>query len=247
MAEWYEASFGSDYMVVYRHRDWKQAGQEISQMANWLALPAEAAVLDIGCGTGRHALALADCGYAMTGLDLSPVLLEQARLRDAERRVNWVLGDMRRLPFADASFQAAVNLFTSFGYFSQEQDNVAVLREVARVLIPRGAFLVDFLNPEAVKRELVPFSKRIDEETGWTIEERRTIEARWVKKEIAIMEPGQPQRHYTECVRLYSLAWFREQLEAAGLELEQVYGDYEGSSYDEQQSPRMIMAGRARA
>ena len=58
MKPWYEQSFGSDYMLVYKHRDWENANKEASKMIAWLELTEGAHVLDIGCGMGRHALAL---------------------------------------------------------------------------------------------------------------------------------------------------------------------------------------------
>ncbi|WP_308638710.1 class I SAM-dependent methyltransferase [Paenibacillus silvisoli] len=248
MANWYERSFGADYMIVYRHRNWEQAAREVETMAGWLELPQGAAVLDIGCGMGRHALALALLGYEVTGIDLSDALLQKAREHNSESRIrSLVQGDMRELPFADGSFDATVNLFTSFGYFEDEADNQRVLNEIRRVLKPQGAFLIDFMNPVYVKEHLVPHSERIDAETGNYISERRTAVDGWVVKQIEISERDRPEsgRRYEERVRLFPLSWFEQALAAAGLQLERCYGDYEGRSYDERQSPRMILKGRA--
>lgn len=244
MPEWYEKSFGSDYMVVYRHRDRENAEREVRNMAGWLALPPGAEVLDVGCGMGRHALSLADLGYRVTGLDLSETLLAEARAKDEGGRVEWVRGDMRRLPFADGRFDVTVNLFTSFGYFTDERDNCAVLRELRRVLRPAGQFLIDYLNPVFVERNLVPHSERVDPETGWTIEERRRIEDGFVIKTITIRtEDG--ERHYEERVRLLGRDWFERALAEAGLELRKIYGGYDGQPYEQATSPRLILIGRA--
>ncbi|RAU90976.1 bifunctional 2-polyprenyl-6-hydroxyphenol methylase/3-demethylubiquinol 3-O-methyltransferase UbiG, partial [Paenibacillus sp. YN15] len=122
MAAWYEESFGEDYLLVYKHRDLHGAQVEVKRMANWLRLPAGSRILDLCCGMGRHSVALADEGYRVTGLDLSKVLLAEARKLDNSGRITWVEGDMRRLPL-DGPFDAVVNLFTSFGYFEEEQEN----------------------------------------------------------------------------------------------------------------------------
>ncbi|WP_028611872.1 class I SAM-dependent methyltransferase [Paenibacillus harenae] len=246
MKPWYEQSFGNDYMLVYKHRNCMQAGNEVRQMVDWLQLPKGAEVLDIGCGTGRHSLALSSLGYSATGIDLSPALLDEARGNDESGAVNWIEGDMRELPFEAGSFDATVNLFTSFGYFSIEDENVKVLRDIRRVLRTGGSFLIDFLNPVYVEQHLVPWSERVDSETGLHIEEVRSIRDGWVQKEITVYEPNAQPRQYLERVRLYGLDWFTRHLTDCALELERLYGHYDESEYDAVYSPRMIMAGRAK-
>ncbi|OBZ12386.1 MULTISPECIES: class I SAM-dependent methyltransferase [Bacillales] len=248
MKPWYEQSFGSDYMLVYKHRNYEDANKEVRKMIAWLKLKEGANVLDIGCGMGRHALALADFGYTVTGMDLSPILLEEADRHDGSGLVKWVQGDMRELPFEEGCFDATVNLFTSFGYFTAEEDNVSVIRHIRRVLRTGGSFLIDFLNPTYVEQTLVPYSERRDEECGVLIEEVRSIRDGWVQKEITVSssQSNDEPRQYLERVRLYDLGWFDKHLAACGLDMEQLYGNYNGSAYDSATSPRMIMAGRAK-
>ena len=247
MKPWYEQSFGRDYMVVYRHRNWEIAAKEVRKMAQWLHLPPNAAVLDIGCGMGRHSMALSDTGFEVTGVDLSDTLLDVARQHDHSGKVQWRHGDMRKLPFADASFDATVNLFTSFGYFTLEEDNIQVVQQIRRVLKEGGTFLIDFLNPAYVEQTLEPRTERSDEETGIVIIEERSIKDGWVQKEITLNDPTEPgkPRQYLERVRLYPLQWFEKRLAENGLRLEALYGGYDGDPYDEQNSPRMILMGKA--
>ncbi|CAM4360376.1 class I SAM-dependent methyltransferase [Paenibacillus tarimensis] len=243
MGEWFEHSFGEDYMVVYKHRDWDNAYREVCNMVGYLGLAQGAEVLDVGCGMGRHALALHDLGFRVTGMDLSEQLLAEARARDTEGSVRWERGDMRCLPFADGQFDGTVNFFTSFGYFEDEADNRTVIRELRRVLKPGGRFLIDFLNPVYVQANLVPHSERTDGDTGWIIREDRRIESGAVIKDIRIILPDGRERVYTERVRLYQLDWFNRELAAAGLQLERVYGNYDGTDYDSRESQRLIMTG----
>lgn len=237
---WYEQSFGEDYLIVYKHRDMSGAQAEVRNMIGWLDLPAGAAVFDLCCGMGRHSLALADSGYAVTGMDLSDVLLREARRLDKEGRVAWIKGDMRHIPPL-GPFDAVVNLFTSFGYFESDAENSAVLKGIAGLLAPGGKFIVDYLNPDSVVRKLVP--KSVRQEGKLTITEHRSIEDGFVRKRIAIAEPGQPERHYKEQVKLYGLDDFRRMTEECGLAIARVYGNYEGDVYDRERSPRMIMVG----
>lgn len=240
MAAWYEASFGKDYLIVYKHRDLQGASAEVRRMAEWLQLPSGSRVFDLCCGMGRHSLALADAGYEVTGMDLSRVLLEEARRHDRESRVTWLEGDMRSIP-AEGPFDAVVNLFTSFGYFEDDRENAGVLKEIARILKPGGKYIVDYLNSEYVQRQLVPHSER--QEGSLHIDERRSVEDGFVRKRIVITEPGNPERTYLEQVKLYGLEDFRWMLEEAGLAVDHVYGYSDGSPYSESDSQRLILVG----
>lgn len=249
MSEWYERSFGEDYLLVYKHRDVQGAKREVHQMISWLGLPEGAKVLDLCCGMGRHSMELYEVGYQVTGIDLSGVLLREARNNDTDNKVNWVQSDMRNLPF-DGGYDAVVNLFTSFGYFEQDEEHIQVLKEIRRMLKPNGQFIIDFLNPQYTKTHLVPHSERVDE--GQRIIENRVIENGYVKKYITITDEQikgsledsvQQPRHYLERIRLYSKDEFVLMMHEAGLKIDQIYGDYNEEAYDCMHSPRMIMIG----
>ncbi|QJC52980.1 class I SAM-dependent methyltransferase [Paenibacillus albicereus] len=245
MSEWFVRSFGEDYKIVYRHRDWEQAEHEVGRLAARLGLAAGARIADIGCGMGRHSLALSRLGYEVSGLDLSSALLQEARSQPGSEAVRWYEGDMRRMPFADAAFDAAVNLFTSFGYFEEDREHLQVLRELRRILKPGGRFVIDFLNAEQVRRSLLPESSRVDEETGTVIVENRFIEHGRVVKKIELTDAdGGEARRYTESVRLLGEPWFRSALAEAGLALETVNGGYEGEPYEPERSRRLVLFGR---
>lgn len=241
MSEWYEESFGEDYLIVYRHRDFGGAQQEVKQMIDWLGLHPGAKVLDLCCGMGRHSLALRREGYEVTGVDLSEVLLREARKQPGAEEVTWVRSDMRQLPL-EGGFDAVVNLFTSFGYFERDEEQLKVLREIWRMLKPGGQFIIDYLNPAHVVRHLVPHSTREDRDC--LIDERRRIEDGYVKKDIRLTsKTGGEPRLYHERVKLYPLEQFRRMIEAAGLLLTAVHGSYKEDAYDPEESPRMIFTG----
>ena len=241
MSEWYKKSFGEDYLIVYKHRDFGGARREVEQMIGWLNLPPGAKVLDLCCGMGRHSLALSEAGYAVTGVDLSEPLLEEARAQEGAEHVIWLCADMRALPLV-GGFDAVVNLFTSFGYFEEDAEQVKVLLEIRRILKPGGKFIIDFLNPSYVIRNLITHSRREDE--GNLIDEKRRIEDGYVKKDITLTwkADGTP-RHYHEQVKLYPLEKFQDMITEAGLQFEAVNGSYEEGAYDAKCSKRMIIRG----
>ncbi|MBA4493713.1 class I SAM-dependent methyltransferase [Paenactinomyces guangxiensis] len=240
MPQWYEESFGEDYLLVYKHRNRQNASFEAEQITRWLQLSKQDLILDLCCGTGRHTIALGRNDFRVVGLDLSKTLLSHAVSESAGLPIPFVHGDMRTLPFMDHSFEVVLNLFTSFGYFTQDRDNQQVLAEINRVLKPEGRFLIDFMNPESVKRKLVPVSER--EEQGIHIREERKIAGDFVLKEIWVRD-DKGERHYQERVKMYSMDRMEAMMEQAGLTIEQVYGNFRGEPY-QTMSDRMIFLGR---
>ncbi|SDN58225.1 Methyltransferase domain-containing protein [Paenibacillus sp. yr247] len=237
---WYQESFGDDYLKVYKHRDLQGAYHEVKKMIDWLGLKQGAEVLDLCCGMGRHSMALAEFGYEVTGVDLSEVLLNEAVNLDNSKQVKWLHGDMRKVPL-ERQFDAVVNLFTSFGYFDNDEQNEKVLHEMYRLLKENGRFIIDFLNPGYVQEHLVPQSDRTEEDM--LIRETRVIEDGCVRKRIVISQKGAPDRHYLEQVKLYDRAAFEMMLDKAGLHIDNVYGGYDGQAYEAETSSRLIFVG----
>ena len=170
--EWYKVAFGDIYPLVYPHRD----DEEASRVAQSLAplLGGRSPLIDVACGNGRYMAAFARTGLDVYGVDLSPYLLSDA-VASRSLRGRVVLGDMRALPFRDGAAAAVVNMFTSFGYFETDLDNVRVMHEAARIVATGGVFLMDFLNAGALDRELRDARPSVRHERGATVEERREI------------------------------------------------------------------------
>jgi len=119
-----------------------QDRREVARLLDVLELPSGARVLDCPCGQGRHAHLLAEAGFRVDALDYSEHLLQQARARGTGPTLKYTQGDMRRLPARwTGRFDAVVNLFTSFGFFDDPQDDLRVLAEFARVLQPGGVLV----------------------------------------------------------------------------------------------------------
>ena len=231
---WYREWFGEEYLELYAHRDAGEADRHVAFVESVLAPARPRRVLDLACGAGRHSAALARRGHAVCGVDLSLVLLAKSP------ELTRVRGDMRRLPFADGAFDWVLNFFTSFGYFESERENFHVLEEVARVLAPGGAFLIDLMNLDHAlahlrERESVEVDGRRIE-----IERRYDAVSRRMQKRIRVAESGQSTRTFLESVRAYREDEVVGGLRWAGLDVVAVYG---GEPFC-RESERLILVGR---
>lgn len=143
MGEWWQSFFDDRYLLEYEPLfDARRDRREVARLIEVLALPVGARILDCPCGQGRHSHLLAEAGFEVAGVDLSPALLRIARRRGTGGALRYTRGDMRRLPrHWTRQFHAVVNLFTSFGFFAEPSDDARVIREFARVL-RRGGVLV---------------------------------------------------------------------------------------------------------
>lgn len=226
MSDWFENWFGEEYVALYPHRDEQEARIVATLIAERVKLPNTARVLDLACGAGRHQRELCDHWWTV-GLDLSPALLRIARSEDRNNPL--VRADMRRLPFASGSLDMVVNLFTSFGYFRDDQQHRLVLDEVARVVRPRGWFVLDFLNASQVRANLVPFDRQ--QVGSRVVEQEREISAdgRYVRKTITLLDED---RTFVERVRLFDPDELTTLLSSAGFEVQDVLGDYDGRPLD---------------
>ena len=237
MSEWFTRWFGKEYMDLYPHRDEREARAVVRLIRNSVEFRPDGRALDLACGSGRHTRAL--CRHIWTtGLDLSMELLEVASAEPPA--VPYVRADMRSLPFAATSFDLVVNLFTSFGYFSSDDENRVVLSEVGRVLRPSGTFVLDYLNADQVRSALVPHDTR--KVRGHVVTQDRCIteDGRYVEKRISAT--GFPNR-YLERVRLFEPEDIRCLLHDAGLVVERELGDYDAEPLT-QISPRAIFFAR---
>ena len=234
--DWFERWFGEEYIALYPHRNAAEAETVVSLIEATIHPVNVARVLDLACGAGRHSRALCKRWWT-TGLDLSEVLLRLAKREGVPAAL--VRGDMRVLPFRDESFDLVVNLFTSFGYFADDESHLHVVREVSRITRSGGYFVLDFLNTAQLKNALVPYDeRRIGDQI---VEQRREIseDGRYVTKRICLRGTGQ---EFTERVRLFDPADLSAMMVAAGFKVTASLGGYDGAPLT-QTSPRVMLFG----
>ena len=205
------------------------------------------AVLDLCCGPGRHAVEFARRGFTVTGVDRSGFLLERAREKAyaAKVAVEWVLDDMREFQ-RPARFDLACNLFTSFGYFAREEDNLRVLRNVWESLRGGGTFVMDMVGKEHLERVgLEP--RRTHFADGAVLiqeadanEDCTRLDCQWT-----VVKGGQ-SRHYRFEHYLYSGQGLEERLRSCGFAEVHLYGDLQGSPYGSE-TLRLVAVARKEA
>lgn len=235
---WYEAFFGADYLVQYEHTT---TTQEVDGLEKILHLRPKSRILDLACGAGRHAIELAARGYAVVGYDLSEALLRAARAnaRRAGVKVTFVRGDMRDLPWK-GEFDAAINMFTSFGYFDREAEDRKVLVGVAAALRPRGKFLMERFNRDSMAANLPSQSWEVRGDGSIVLYDDTfdVLRGRYETRQIVIDREG--TREHRGSVRAYTFPELKEFFDDAGLFVHRVLGGLDRSPYTAH-SRRMVL------
>lgn len=224
-----------------------QLKAQADSLERFLDLQPRSRLLDLACGAGRQTLELARRGHRVLGVDSIEAALAEARHGAREERLNvhFLKADLRQIPYR-AEFDAVVNLFTSFGYFPSERDDLKVLEGVRKSLKTGGRFLIDVLNKEWLMRHFEPNS--------WEQEDGRSPVL--LDRIVFNFETGRLDNHRTivakdgtrspsfVSLRLYTLTELKSLIERAGLVYTRCWGGFEGGAYG-MDSPRMIvLAGK---
>jgi SAM-dependent methyltransferase len=246
--EWWESYFDSHYLLEYEpiftlERDRAEA----SRVIDVLGLPVASRILDVPCGQGRHAHLFAEAGYRVDGLDYSEPLIRIAMKRGSGPNLHYTKGDMRKMPSRwTGRFDAVVNLFTSFGFFTDPGDDARVVREFARVLAPGGVLVWHGGNRDGV---MARFLSRDWWETsdGTIVAHERsfdalsgilTIESTW---RGAAKRPGRR----THRIRLYTATRLAELCADAGLIVEQAFDGFNDRPLTRRSSEMMLLARKS--
>lgn len=231
-ASWFDSPY---YHILYKDRDYEEAQLFMDNITNYLNLPENAKILDLACGKGRHSIYLSKLGFDVTGADISENSIAAAKLHETAH-LKFVRHDMR-VPFSE-QFDAVLNLFTSFGYFDDDADNLKTLVAIHQNLTETGFAVIDFMNVEKVIKNLVA------EETktvgGIDFDIKRYYIDDHIYKEIRFEDNGQKFR-FTEKVRALTLENFEQLMDEAGIYLLDIFGDYRLKKFHKQESDRLIM------
>jgi len=238
--EWFNEWFDSPYYhILYKNHDDDDARRVVDALLETLHLPPHARIMDLACGKGRHARYLAEKGFEVTGLDISPASILFARQFEQDG-LTFFQHDMR-LPFRINYYDAVMNMFTSFGYFEHDSDHLKTLKNIAKGLKMNGLFLLDYFNSIWVKAHMEEASVKTVE--GIEFHMSRRIENGHVYKTVAFEAEGKSYK-FQERVRLFELEDFRLLLDKVGMTITQTFGDYGLTPFDASGSKRLILVAQ---
>ena len=238
--QWFKNWFDSPYYhLLYKNRDDNEAKIFIDNLNNYLSLPQKSFLLDLACGKGRHSIYFEQKGFVVTGVDLSEQSIQFAQQFE-NANLSFFNHDMR-LPFRVNYFDAVMNLFTSFGYFENEKDNLRVIQSAATAMKPDAVMIIDFMNSEKVLRNLKENETKTVNNINFHI--CKKVSNRFIIKDIEFEDKGK-QFSFFEKVKALNLEDFKGYFEKSGLQLIDTFGNYQLQNFDAQQSDRLILIAK---
>jgi SAM-dependent methyltransferase len=232
-ASWFDTPF---YHILYKDRDYTEAENFMFNLTQYLNIAEGSKILDLACGKGRHSIYLNTIDYDVTGIDLSENSISHAS-KFKNDTLHFDVHDMRK-PYKNDNFDAVFNLFTSFGYFENEVDNVDTIKAIKSNLNDYGFGVIDFMNSEFIIDNLVAEdTKTVD---GITFNLKRSVDNGHIIKDISFHHDNH-NYNFQERVRAFTLSDFKVLFEQAGVYLLDVFGDYKLQKFHAKTSERLIL------
>ena len=238
--DWFIDWFNSKYYhILYKSRNKNEANDFIKNIISNLSLNSNETVLDLGCGNGRHSISLSEHFKLVDGIDISSENITLAKKNKIEN-LKFFISDMRNFD-TKTKYGYIFNLFTSFGYFKKNEDNINVLKNCNNHLKKDGLLFIDFLNSEKIKITINGLKETINFD-GIEFNIHKKIVDNYVVKTIEIVD-GDLTFKFQEKVQLFKIEDFKEMLGISGFELLSSFGDYQMNPYD-LNSNRLILCAK---
>ncbi|WP_299060690.1 class I SAM-dependent methyltransferase [uncultured Polaribacter sp.] len=233
--DWFNTSY---YHTLYKERNDDEAQLFMKNITSFLNLPKTTHILDLPCGKGRHSVFLNSLGYKVTGGDLAENSIKSAKEFENDT-LNFKVHDMRQT--FNNKYDAVFNLFTSFGYFEDDKEDILILDNIKQGLNKGGFFVFDFLNAEKVKLNLViKETKTVD---NITFNIKREIKNGFIFKHISFFADGE-NHTFTEQVKYLDLEKMTTFFEKVGFTITNVFGNYHLNEYNAKTSDRLIIIAK---
>jgi SAM-dependent methyltransferase len=235
--QWFEEWFDSPYYhILYSNRNDAEAESFISNIVSKLAVPKASTALDAACGKGRHSKTLAKLGLEVWGTDLAANSIAEAKMYECDN-LHFEVWDIRKV-YKPGFFDYVFNLFSSFGYFENDEDDYLAMQAFADNLKTGGTLVIDFFNSEWVVKNIKP--RDIVQRGEMQFHIKKKIENGYIIKSIDFLDKGE-DHHYEERVKLVNFLRFKELIQRAGLEITGIYGDYDLNEFVPSVSTRLII------
>jgi len=234
--EWFSSWFDTPYYhLLYNNRDFSEAERFMSNLLKHLDLEKGSSILDLACGKGRHSIFLNKKDFTVKGVDLSKQSIDFAKQFENDQ-LKFAIHDMR--DNMDDNFDGIFNLFTSFGYFEKDSDDIAVLETIKNSMKKNSIAVIDFMNVEKVKNQLI--EQEIQKRDNINFNINRYIKNNIIHKNITFYD-NEVKYSFTEKVKAISLNDFKNYFNKVGLNLKECFGNYNLDNFDSKTSERLIM------
>ena len=232
-ADWFNSPY---YHILYKDRDEREAQHFIDNLVAHLQIKTESKLIDIACGKGRHATYFNKKEMNVVGVDLSPNSIAYAK-QNENNNLQFSVHDMREV-YKENYFDIATNLFTSFGYFENKDDEQKAIKAMAKNLKSNGILIIDFMNIKKVIANLISSEKKTINDITFNI--KRSVQNNHIIKDIKIID-GHETQHFQEKVRAITLAEFSAFFNNVGLNIIDIFGNYKLDDFDATISDRLIL------
>lgn len=236
-SDWFSTWFNTEYYhILYKHRDFDEARLFMANLVSYTNLKKDDTVLDLACGKGRHSIFLNSLGLDVTGADLSRNSINFAKKYENDKLM-FIQHDMRHS--FTSKFDAIFNLFTSFGYFIDDVEDIRVLKNIKNGLKDENSIaIIDFLNVKKAVTNL-PTRETIKRD-GVTFNIHKHLKDGFIIKEIEVSTDSE-KNNYFERVKYLDYNKIQVYLNKVGLKVKTIFGDYDLQPFDENKSNRLIL------
>jgi len=235
-ASWFDTKY---YHLLYKNRNDDEARNFIQNLVDHLDLKSNSKVLDLACGKGRHSVTLRELGFDVLGVDLSGNSIKNAKQFECDK-LHFDVHDMRE-SMGEKRFDAVFNLFTSFGYFDNQEDNKRVILSIHEMLKDNGILVIDFMNARRIIDSLVISEVKQVESIQFKIS--RNYDGNHIFKTIEFEDEGK-EYSYTERVQALLFSDFEKLLNTNGFNILSTFGDFDLNSFSEATSDRLILVAQ---
>jgi SAM-dependent methyltransferase len=232
--DWFSSSF---YHQFYNGQS-ADTQNFILQLINRLDVKPGNRLLHLACGTGEYSEALVSRGYDVSGIDISPLNIAEAKKKE-NSLLQFFIHDIR-LPFWGNYFDYALSLFSGFGHYNTRREHDAAVRTIANSLKPGGTLVIDYPNVHYVEDHEIKSEEKTFGSTSYDI--HNWNDSLNFYKKIKITDPSLPAGlEFIETTAKFSLGDFTDMLSFQGLQVQEVYGGYQLQPYDIRKTPRLLI------